>query len=677
MKKSWIRFRLWFQRSLTTNRLGYVMIGCISFGILCSILLFVKVCNCGIHSLYYFLNFNFPEHPTERSLWRYLIVGIIGMVVVSGLFMMLVTSGIQRWVERIRGGQKVFKWIGNHYVMIGYNHQSINIINSLPIDKEHRLIILTEKNPVQIRAELQSALEDEAKEKNIVLYAGSRDRIGKLNLKSAKECYLLIEGSEWDSQYTRSLSVLREVARHAAGRADRLKTNMLIENIEAFNLFGQLDMPDFEGLDALDIHPFNLYDNWARLLWSYNWKKDADGSDFYKPLDFEPIENTDKHVHLVIVGFNSMGRALWQEAVRIAHYPNFVEPTTDGYPGKNRTVITVVDPKADETERLIRIQYPNLNQIADIDFDFRKARIEDEAVRKDLVMWAADENTMLTVAICLADPDLALSLAMSLPESLFYTYNRLELEPEDLKKPNGKQKVTRNPSGTQVLVRQSVKKPIHELLSANDNYNYCRYYNMRFFGDYAEAYNNELLDDFMAICVNGIYNGHGAGGLKLNASFYDPDTAQLDALDIEKHYGFWEAIWHGKKEVVDENDKRVLTTPEQSKLSTRYQIDHYRSTLAIQARDHSDEQLERLAQTEHLRWIAERTLAGWRQKTEAEKRVNDLKIHTDIMPYKDLDPTERTKDRNVVLFAQKLEQAKKEHDSKNKEHDSKKNKHHE
>ena len=61
--------------------------------------------------------------------------------------------------------------------------------------------------------------------------------------------------------------------------------------------------------------------------------------------------------------------------------------------------------------------------------------------------------------------------------------------------------------------------------------------------------------------------------------------------------------------------------------------------------------MDALASTEHRRWIAERTLAGWRQAKEGEKRIDSLKIHTCITSHSKLPKDELIKDRNVVEFA--------------------------
>lgn len=639
MTNCWIKARLSIHRLLTAKKGGYLIISLFFvIPIIISYCIF-RSRGSSLHGLYYLFNLNYPDSGHANYAILFFWIGVIGTIVISGLLMMLFTNGIQRWVERIREGRKVFKWISGHYVMIGYNRMSINIINRMDLDWRTRLVILTRKNPIQIRAELQSLLADDRKEKHIIIYAGGRDRIKNLNLDKAKEVYILAENNELESQYTRSMALLEEVAKNAKQRPkdNQLKTNLYINEVTAYNMIAQLNLPKFDGIEKLDVHPFNLYDNWARLLWSYNGLKDENGKYVYDQLDFEPIKNTDRHVHLVIVGFNSMGRALWQEAVRIAHYPNFDEEKA-----KNQTVITVIDPRANEIEEELLTQYPDYPKtISDIKFEFKANKIEDNDIRQELIAWAQDKEKMLTMAICFSDADKALSTALSLPEKLFFKYNELELVAKDKDNPEGKQILVKNYSRVRILVRQSVRRSIDKLLEANRE----KYVNMRFFGNYEDAFSKDLLDDYLAICVNGIYTGRGKDGKTLDANFYNIE--KLKALDINEHYADWEKSW-------------LFTTSEQDKLSTRYQIDHYRSTLPIIAQGLGNDLTDRLAQSEHLRWIAERTLAGWRQVKNGEKRVNELKLHTDIVPYHQLSIDEKRKDSNVVLFAETLVKAKKE-----------------
>jgi len=98
-------------------------------------------------------------------------------------------------------------------------------------------------------------------------------------------------------------------------------------------------------------------------------------------------------------------------------------------------------------------------------------------------------------------------------------------------------------------------------------------------------------------------------------------------------------------------------TPEASKMASRYQSDRFRSVISILQRHpgaSSDNLMERLAESEHQRWIAERTLAGWRVTEPGEKRLNELKLHHSIVPYNQLPEDIKQLDRNVIAFASRL-----------------------
>jgi voltage-gated potassium channel Kch len=63
-----------------------------------------------------------------------------------------------------------------------------------------------------------------------------------------------------------------------------------------------------------------------------------------------------------------------------------------------------------------------------------------------------------------------------------------------------------------------------------------------------------------------------------------------------------------------------------------------------EAVDLTDDDVERMAQTEHSRWVRERVLAGW----SAGDRDDELRSHPGLVPWSALSEAEREKDRDVV-----------------------------
>ena len=601
------------------------------------------------HTFYLFgvspVDENYSAHQISA-----LIIALIGIFIFNGLLITAFSSGIERYVERIREGRKRFN-MSNHVVMIGYNQYSISVIEQIFSKNKHtRLIILTTKEPLKVRAKLRATLPSSIDNK-VIIYAGDGNtskHVKSLNLDKAIGVYIMVEGNEWENQYTQSMLLLKEVSCNAGNRSinsnNLLPVFLFINESSSFELVKQLNIPpSYVGnivsdgtplQQSIDLHIFNFYENWARLLWSYYGKK-KDTNYVYDSLDFEPIENTDKYVHLVIVGFNSMGQALLMEAVRLCHYPNFDDKT-----GQNKSKITIIDPNGDSLRTIWNAQHPNMNEVKDIDIEFLSTNIEDFVSRMKLKEWSNDQRQMLTIAICMADPDLSMSLALSLPEEVFFNYNNLKLIPKDSNQPNGKQLVVENPTRTRILVRQNVKKSLSDIISYNEE----KYKHLKLFGTFLDGFDEDLLNDDLSICVNGIYSDYSN-----ILSDEENGEKNLHQISYSSKYDEWAKNW------LD-----FSKTPETHKLATRYQIDYYRSLLPLIERTVSpngtipDDILTKLANSEHRRWIAERCLSGWRQIKDGERRIDSLNIHTCITSHTNLPASELVKDRNVIRFARIL-----------------------
>lgn len=643
---------LWFHRKLTNIWIYFAIVGLFAalvLGIIAIISYYAPNKDTFIFHAYYFFGVSPAESPHEQVV-LYLFIALLGIIFFNGLLITAFSSGVERYVERIRDGRKRFS-LKHHYVMIGFNHYSSSIIDRILEDKHgcSKLVILTSKEIEAVRSKLRASLPEE-KDNQVILYAGDGNtdkHVSKLNIDKAKAVYIMVEGNEWENQYTQSMTILKKISHYVSHHPSKynslLPVYLFINDTSSYNLVQRLNLPlaylgyqgegDGQFQQRIDLHVFNFYENWARLLWSYSGRK-KNGRYVYDSLDFEPIEGTNKYVHLTIVGFNSMGRALLLEALRICHYPNFDEKT-----GENSTMITIIDPDVEKLKEQWKSQFPYLNQIKDICIDFIPHTVDNDEVRTKLKEWSRDTRQMLTIAICLSDPDSAITSALTLPEEMFYIYNHLKLKSNDIDNTNGKLSVVSNPTRPRILVRQHVKDSISDILLFNDT----AYKNVKLFGTFLNGFDESLLDDDLSICVNGVYSDADCSRILLDESDIEQKTKDIP---YESKFDEWKKKWLAYEQ-----------TPESFKMATRYQTDHYRILLPIleRAHDNSDEDLkaliDALASTEHRRWIAERTLAGWRQAKEGEKRIDSLKIHTCITSHSKLPKDELIKDRNVVEFA--------------------------
>ncbi|MBQ9678631.1 MAG: hypothetical protein IJV44_10905 [Prevotella sp.] len=638
----------WFHRKLTNIWIYFVMLVLFT-SVVIAVVFWKAPNNLFTDFVCYYLGINPITNDSQLKGHEFpiIMIAIFGFFTFNGLLIAAFSSGVERYVERIREGRKRFFFLSNHYIMIGYNHYSPTIIEQiLTNDPKAKLVILTSEDVKKVRKNLQASLSSNI-EKRIIIYAGdgnANKHISALNLHKAIGVYIMVEEIEWKNQYTQGVMLLKSVAQYAGPRSitkgSLLPVNLFINEPSSYDLVQKLSIPpkyvsskqtgESVRIQNIDLHVSNYYENWARLLWSYMGKKKENGDYVYDALDFEPIEGTDKYVHLVIVGYNNMGHALLMEALRICHYPNYDEET-----GRNRSVITIIDSQSDKYEEQLYAQYPLLKeQIKDVRIDFMALPLEDRNVRKQLKEWSYDKNQMLTIAICVSDPDKALTMALTLPEELYFHYEELELISKDSASPGDKQIIKENPTRTRILVCQKAKEALTDLFEGRKD----SYKQIRLFGFYINGFDTELLKDELAICINGIYSDYQKSLNKTNG------VKDIDTTVLYSKYQDWKENWLDRTK-----------TSEMDKLATRYQVDYYRTLLGIIQRNDTYKTnpllLNQLAHAEHRRWIAERTLAGWRQIKDEEKRVDELKIHKCIISHTQLPEIELTKDTNVVEFA--------------------------
>ena len=552
--------------------------------------------------------------------WAYLLMGLAATLLIPFL-----TAALQAFINirvaKRKEGRLIYHLMCDHVVLVGYNRYTTQILTHLLDGNRSYAIILTTQNPKSIREKLDNALKRNIY-KRVIIYAGDalmKDKLKNLNLSYAKKLFLLDESETHCSQYTRNLSVLQNIVDEAANRTDPLEVYMQVNNYKAYNLLQRVDIPNefFERNNKIvvDFHPFNFYENWARLLWSFHVLKDRDGNPVYEPLDFEPLENTDKQVHLVISKFSSMGHALLLEALRLCHYPNFDEKT-----GKNKTIITIFDDKWKEKANEFYPQYPKarLQQIKDIELDFQDIDIHSEEARTQMEKWAQDKNQLVTIVVSDKESDIAMTNALNLPE-----------------------KVLR--SNARILVRQEIET------AAKEHKNQRAYPHLKFFGMLQEGVDTKQLDDKLAICIGGIYTFLQEKPFNLSDAQKLLECQQrIQTTLAQKTKAEWYKEW--------------LKIAQTDKWSNRFQADIFHTYIELWNR-HKNlsaaefiQWQEILAEMEHRRWIAERTVYGFRKTEGDEKKDKVLKLHPDIIPYDDLDEDTKNYDRNIVNTAPLLVQ---------------------
>lgn len=588
------------------------------------------------------------DQPWASQLFTF-IISLAGLIFLGGMLLSTLINSIERRVQRVEQGLVVYTKLKDHYVIIGYGAMIINVIDeifesSLPgyklcSDRKlvkmslPRIVVMTNQSVIQVRSDIHSQIMADI-ENNVLIYAGdieSREHLSKLNISSAKEVYILGERGEYgrDTKNIACVDIISDL-RGATYESNILPVNVQFNRIPSYSIAQKINIPKeyitHKGGQEPCIYfrPFNFHENWARLIWGYY----SDPKDGYSPLDYEPMVG-DKHVHLVIVGLNRMGRALLLEALRLCHYANY-----NSHSRENTTQITVIDMSMDEKREFFEAQHPHIaTQIEDIQINYLNARIESPEARALIKRVAEQKSALLTVAICIKDPDVGMATGLNLPEELYYQREYVTLN---------EKYVDKNSMRPRVLIRQELHKGLGVILDKDDK----KYANVKIFGMLNKGLNYKLLDDRMAMYVNRNYNQLVSGRKKSSTEAYGDIKADVET---------------GKNSGM----KEWLTLSENYRWANRYQIDMYGYYLRTFQENQitkvseidtklSGALLQSLAEVEHRRWAAERTLSGWRKCRDGESRIEEFLIHNLIIPYSKLIGKEREKDyypiKNVMIL---------------------------
>lgn len=620
-----------------------------------------------------------------------MLISFIGMVLLGGVFISTVSNIVERRVDSLRNGLVVYDHFDEHYVIIGYSEIAVILILDIfkhygwdcgvvvnkemkidgkLLDKLPKVLILTNQDVHVVRAQIWAHLPKKIEER-VVLYAGNIDsyeHIHNLNIQRAKEVYVLGEQNEYGRD-TKNLECVHLISEIRGCGREPLQVNVQFDRISSYSIIQRLNLPkeyiqDKNGNPNIYFRPFNFFENWGRILWGfYEFKRKR-----YDSLDFEPLVN-DKYVHLVIVGFNRMGRALLLEALRVCHYPNFMEADEEaGVIAQNKTRITIVDKSMDELLPLFKAQYPYLSQIEDIDIEFLNNKVEDELVCERLKEAAMEERALLTVAICLRDPDLSLAVGLSLPEAVYYSVEeRKDEQGNVIVNDMGKVEYRIKSGNSRVLIRQELRSGIGGILDKEDG----KYIHVRTFGQCMEGVSDELLDDTMAMYVNAYFS---VKYCDFDGLCCKKEKDALDSILLDYWSRVLSSTLEGKpnpkdfvgwlfvdREFMDNIAFRLwIYQPEHFRFSNRYQVDMYGTYLKYLSPELKDMYpLQALAQMEHLRWCAERSIVGYKSATDVNLKDDNYRLHRLIMPFNKLGidrrfEKEKEKDEDVIGNLEKL-----------------------
>ena len=623
-------------------------------------------------TLYYFYaDPGTQQEPGNFPKWVAMIMSILGSIFFSGLLISTITNLFERTAEKWQSGFSYYK-LKNHIVIIGSDQMVHGLVNQLCDASKDTIVVMTSTDVEQMRNSLHATIKDKKDRKRIIVNYGQRDSgiyLEKINAAHAKEVYILGDTSEFDDieSFHDSLNVqcLVLIAKlcQKIGRT-KLPCHVLFDYKTTYHVFQYADL-ESEITDYIDFYPFNFYDFWARKVLVAGYSKEE--NIVYKPLDYIPItsRNSEKFVHLIIIGMSKMGQAMALQTAHIAHFPNY---------RRKKTKITFIDSngrqemgefkqKCGELFKVSRSTYIDANswaedmerwgegdspinenryithyglaeeyqhlvnendkdkEFTDVEWEFINGEDHNPIVQNLLEKYLADENAIITVAVCLNMTHVSLRSAMHLPKAYYE---------KDIPVLVQQRKTSR-------IVSTLNGKYLGENDTKRDNLLYKNIYPFGMVYDCYDLHMNASVD----ICkrIAAVYK-----------YYFDNGTLPTH-LDATYANGAWDKSPMSKRW---SNIYAAASIPTKLRcISLNWDINN-----PCQLQELSDSEVSLLAEIEHNRWNIEELLLGYRPvKLNEDKEIDKDKkrkgywkarfIHYDIRPFDGLKEDDKGRKASV------------------------------
>lgn len=571
-----------------------------------------------------------------------IVVAVCGLLMMTGVFISVLTNMLDVRVDRVRNGETHYR-LSDHVVIIGMDSLVPSLVQQIcKSDKFLGSYVLVQSSleAEEVRSRIHNVLTKKA-ESRVVIYRGkrnSREDLEKLNITKAKSVFITGESGETDRD-SLNIEAVRIIAEICSFKRREKKNGMLpvavqFESQATFSAFQVTDLAS-QWREQIDFYPFNFYESWAKKVFvSHCYTHDNINID-YPLLDRNPINyESEKTVHLVILGMSRMGVAMGTFASHLLHFPNFCRDQS------KKSRITFIDAKADEKMDFFRNRYRGLFEIAptfyenyskeipekkvlaptyfqgqdsdflDVEFEFIKGNAESASIQNYLREVVSDDNCLTTIMICLKDPSLNMEIGLSLPNEIY-----------DKEIPV-------------FICLRSSEALLTMLNRTGYNDNYSKYSHLYPFGMLENCYDLDYDKLELAQWINYKYS-----------SPTETDTPQ--------------SLWH-----------QLPIALQWSNFYNAYSRDFKLRSFGINDRQIlSDTDIELLCMVEHNRWCMEKLLLGFRKPTheeqaeidrggevmEAGKRVSVKDwykshfIHSDLVPNEQLKKESLMHDRAVII----------------------------
>lgn len=536
----------------------------------------------------------------EKNLLGLGVIYLCGSLVFSGLLIASITNALRTRADRFKEGKVRYRF-RNHVVIIGYNNLVPGMIHRIWKEnggRPNRIVIGVNGNVQETFNQLRNHLE-ENKKMVVVLNADSKNRWDlrkRLKVQYAKEVYIIGDGD--DAYLMNSYKKIQEICGEKMPEC-----YVEMRHQSTFALFQTYSAT--KGYEHF--HAFNFHDIWARQMVM------REEIDTRQGMSIGP--DSDKQVHLVVIGMTEMGEALAREAAFICHYPNYVTR-------RIRTKITFIDPQAKEQMTYLTGRYRHLFDLChysffdyapgalnpaphnpekdflDIEFEFIQANIAERQIREKITEWASSDKQVLTIGVCTDMPHRSMAAGLYLPDEVFE-------------------------NNIPVWVYQPAKGDLKDYLECSHFKNIITF---GMSGKDLDIKNEDMI--LQAKRLNYLY------GLIYDTIQQNKEKSQEEILDAVDSL----VLDYKKMDEKGWNNLDVF-----KKWSNVYCVSTIKKKIDSVRSEWSEKNIQLIDAVEHNRWNVEKLMMGFRPATDEERRTEDkdgLKqrfIHCDIRPYNDLD----------------------------------------
>lgn len=589
-----------------------------------------------------------------------IVCAVLGLIIFSGMLISVISNVLERRVESFTKGETDYKF-SNHVAILGFNKSVPSLLEMLHEKYPDAYIVMMCNQDIETIRDWIHANVREDVEDAVILMNGERDakddlirlrldrKVGKSSyVCNVREVYILGEMDETAHDET-SMECVRLIANYFHPDKNlpcyvQINSSSVLSMLQKTNPDGvkEKKADGTDGDDLLKFIPFNFNEIWAQKAVAT-----MPGTD-YLPLDGGGITaDSDKHVHLVIIGMNEMSRALAINAAQVLHFPNY----KNGQPCTG-TTITFIDPEARVKGEEFRTRYRQLFSLSrwravgenslsmteegwhdpyadmenkwakeymgkanfmDIQWEFVETQPAGTAAMNYLDAIVGDNRAVMTVALCFERSEDNIALCMALSEAV-----RLQ--------------------ANEILIRENESDMAVKTLRSISGFS-----NIRAFGMMNECYRENLMSDRYGKLINACY-GDWSTGEKIEVNIND--SAAVDLLwqktSVVNRYS---SIFSGnmlfyklRSLGLKTNLETLLTEEEVMKATEKFKVE--------------------LAMVEHNRWNTEKLLMGYRPlnsedenqkwRSGGDGKMKKQFIHADIKHFDELSKKDIKKDEDVT-----------------------------